>query len=358
MLAARICLVVFSAAALLAQAGSAFAACIRIDTPQELSNIRNDLDGDFCLTKDIDLKSIANWAPIGVVGASFAGTLDGRGHVVKNLKISSGAANIGLFGSIFGGTVKNLGIVNARVEEIESPSHSEIGVLTGRATSATIVGVHVTGRLLSTAASSFTLGGLVGTQTHGIIRRSRTALTITFAGAQQAGALVGLQTYASGFTEPVIEDSYATGTLAAQTGLTGGLVGFAEGAIIRSHSAVAVTATPSGAAGGLVGRAWIDGRILDSHATGAVKGEFAGGLVYSNDGAIARSYAAGDVEAGAAGFARQNSGEISQSFAMGAVRSTACCAAGFVTSTAARFPKVLPLDRSPPRTPIRTRPVW
>jgi hypothetical protein len=173
------------------------------DPPQDLSSIRDNLSGDYCLVKDIDLASIANWVPIGVVGTSFTGTLDGKGHVLKNLKVSSGTSYIVLFGSVFGGTVRNLGLVGARVEELESPSTSEVGVLVGRATGATIFNVYATGRLLSSAASSYTLGGLVGVQSRGAIRRSHTALTISYANASQVGALVGLQTYDFGLTEPV-----------------------------------------------------------------------------------------------------------------------------------------------------------
>lgn len=70
----------------------------------------------FQQTADIDLASFENWVPIGILTSSkvssvFRGQYDGRGHVLRNLIVSTDGFenNNALFGFL-GGTVKNLGI--------------------------------------------------------------------------------------------------------------------------------------------------------------------------------------------------------------------------------------------------------
>ena len=72
---------------------------ISITTAEELSNIRNNLAGDYVLENDIDLSSIANWQPIGTLANPFTGILDGNGKTISNLTINRPTEdNIGLFG--------------------------------------------------------------------------------------------------------------------------------------------------------------------------------------------------------------------------------------------------------------------
>src|SRR5207248_9541829 len=60
------------------------AACIKLNTAADLDNIRNKLSGNYCLADDIDLGSISSFVPIGQNTHRFTGTLDGRGHVIRN----------------------------------------------------------------------------------------------------------------------------------------------------------------------------------------------------------------------------------------------------------------------------------
>ena len=72
-------------------------------------------DTQICaeLMKDIDLSGEA-WTPIGIGDAfyagtpSYSGTFDGKGHTIKNLSIDSSAHYVGLFGYVYGGTIRNL----------------------------------------------------------------------------------------------------------------------------------------------------------------------------------------------------------------------------------------------------------
>jgi hypothetical protein len=94
-----------------------------ISTAAELVALGAEVDGGdtksgvyYALANDIDLDGIA-WNPIGAsyksegtdISGSFAGTLDGRGHIISNISVS-GMQYAGLFGSNFNGTVMNLGM--------------------------------------------------------------------------------------------------------------------------------------------------------------------------------------------------------------------------------------------------------
>lgn len=108
------------------------------------------------LNADIDLDS-KEWPIIGYGESSkFKGVFDGQGFRVKNLKIDiDGQGNInvfaGLFGSLDGSTIQNLGIVisDDGIKTITRrdgmPTEGQIGGLAGRASSSTIKNCYVTG---------------------------------------------------------------------------------------------------------------------------------------------------------------------------------------------------------------------
>lgn len=103
---------------------------ITISTADELKAFAervNSQDGsesmDVYLEKDIDLSSIGPWTPIGngtfsgtaVSGAAFKGKFYGQNHTIKGLRLVLGTdavkgAASGLFGVLYGATVKDLNI--------------------------------------------------------------------------------------------------------------------------------------------------------------------------------------------------------------------------------------------------------
>ena len=106
----------------------------QIGTAQDLVDFSAGVNGktiannvSAVLTADIDLTGI-NFAPIGYVSAiekpsykdldviEFQGNLDGQGHIIKNLKVEDTEYHeAGLVSRLRGGTIKNLGVVNASV---------------------------------------------------------------------------------------------------------------------------------------------------------------------------------------------------------------------------------------------------
>lgn len=104
---------------------------------------KNDAGKYFVLTADIDLGA-QEWTPIGFTESSnqyaFTGTFDGGGHVIKNFKITDipegttvSYTNVGLFGAVQDGTIKNLGVENVSIT-VDNKAINRVGALVGRLT--------------------------------------------------------------------------------------------------------------------------------------------------------------------------------------------------------------------------------
>ena len=283
------------------------------------------------LTDNIDLSGISNWTPIGTSTNwhYFDGTFDGNGYVISNLTITGGNENAGLFGYVFEGVIKNVGLEVVNVEGGQNTG-GLVGISWGKIENCY---VHITGKVSGTEyvgglvgygvdiidsyatgnveGDTNYVGGLVGFHDSGEIRTSHATGNVTGAGGY-SGGLVGWNENGSSIT-----DSYATGNVTANGGGTaGGLVGNNKGTISNSYATGKVEA--DSAAGGLAGHN-DNGEITDSYATGNVNGnDEVGGLVGYHEGVISRCYVTGAVTGGTlvGGIAGSNAGTIENSAAL------------------------------------------
>ena len=163
----------------------------------------------FILTADIDMIGQVFTAPIIAADGSpaFSGTFDGNGHKITNFTISEDYYDIGLFGSIIGGSVKNLGIENCSVV-----GYYYVGCLVGY-NSGSISNCYSTGSVSGPSDSS-NIGCLVGYNSGGTV--SDCYSTGTAGGSSNVGCLVG---WSSG----TVSRCYATGSVTGD--IIGGLVG-------------------------------------------------------------------------------------------------------------------------------------
>ncbi|MFO0669989.1 MAG: hypothetical protein U0235_10245 [Polyangiaceae bacterium] len=154
----------------------------------------------------------------------FSGTLDGKGHTIKNLRIT-GAVSMpqGLFTQISAsGDVRNIGITDAVVTSTYADAGILAGRLTGKATN-----VHVTGKVKGTSQ----VGGLAGS-VDGTVEGASSVADVE--GTDSVGGLVG---YFGGVA--LRRSSSAgvvkgTGTSIQNNGpATGGLVGTHRGGPIQ-----------------------------------------------------------------------------------------------------------------------------
>ncbi|MGE5398020.1 MAG: GLUG motif-containing protein [Chitinophagales bacterium] len=198
----------------------------------------------FKLTADIDLNN-EEWTPIGTVietvTYTFAGTFDGDGHVISNLKIDSTTAErSGLFGQLSSSAkVKNLGV---EVIDINNTcTIARIGGLAGACYDpVTIENCYVSGSITGGDPSGtqyVRAGGLVG-QYYGngsIIANCYSKVDVSIKGSCfAAGGLVAEQG-----NESTVTNCYATGTITctgtARYGV-GGLIGrLACGTVSNSY---------------------------------------------------------------------------------------------------------------------------
>jgi hypothetical protein len=201
-------------------------------------------------------------------GIPFSGVFDGAGHTLSNFIIDEPTSDyVGLFGYVYGGLVKNLGVVNAEI-----------------------------------TGNNF-VGGLVGCLYPGIITSCYSTSTVKGNGA--IGGLVGFND-----SEGTITSCYAAGIISGSFGV-GGLVGENRGMITSCHATGTVMAGQEGnCIGGLVGTN--SGGIINfCYATGAVSGNWeVGGLIGECNGEIVSCYAKGVVSGNGCvgGFAGLNQG--------------------------------------------------
>ena len=111
-----------------------------IEKPEDLVDIlgkdiqQNNTSGNcYRITQSLDFSQITDFAPLGSgSNYGFDGELDGKGHVIKNLKIAPRQAyDLGFFAKIGKGVVKNLGFESVSV--IQNLTTDERGIKTTRA---------------------------------------------------------------------------------------------------------------------------------------------------------------------------------------------------------------------------------
>lgn len=110
----------------------------KITNGKELAAIGKNPSGHYYLANDIYLEydnpNQRVWSPIGVSDEygnlynSFSGTFDGMGHTISNIKLSYkiGELQCGLFGVLYGGTIRNLKVSNA-----SGTVRGSVGVIVG-----------------------------------------------------------------------------------------------------------------------------------------------------------------------------------------------------------------------------------
>ena len=167
----------------------------------QLSNERayirtTGLSENYFLGKDISLS--AAFIPLGGV---FTGTFYGNYKTISGLAVSGDSSDVGFFGQINAGGVRDLNFMNPNVSSTATEA-AHIGVLAGRllGAEALVENVNVLGDLAVVSGNSSNtntqnIGGLVGLQSGGTLTNSMGSGDVSTggAGADNLGGLVGLQ---------------------------------------------------------------------------------------------------------------------------------------------------------------------
>lgn len=192
---------------------------ITISNAKEFNNIRNDLNGNYKLTRNIDLSSFTSWLPIGSDESPFTGSIDGNGYSIYNLQInSSEIASIGLFGSINNATVKKIIIKNAnyqvKIGDYDDVKFSYVAGLSGTAYNSTIDCCSFTGTI------NHSVGNNVYCRTGGITgSAANTTISNCYVNATISGSAKNCNTMVAGFApwldNAIIDKCYIAGSLTA-----------------------------------------------------------------------------------------------------------------------------------------------
>lgn len=290
---------------------------IIISKAEHLDKIRNNPNGYFRLSANIDLSSYAQgdgWNPI----KEFSGIFDGRGYTISNLTINRATQDyIGLFGDV----KSSAKITNLKIEDAKIIGGRYTGVLAGNCTGS-ISYVHVSGTVTGLGGSTGGLvgafstsqirnctikgdvkgdsavGGAIGTLYGGTLNRVRTEGNVT--AIENVGGLVGLARIT---ISTYVQESAAYEHVNGKSNL-GGLIGSIEmtGTIqtddenvsddlnISNTYAIGSVQTGEKNMGGMIGQIYtVQGapsivfKHLYSDVSVVVKGETSGGFLGQSD---------------------------------------------------------------------------
>jgi len=120
------------------------------------------------LACDIDM-SVGEYTPF----ASFAGTFDGKGHALKNIKINASEVCAGIFAKTTSAAiVKNLGVVGGTMTLAASLDSHRLGSIVGQMSGGTVERCYSTASLVikkfnSSSTDDLSIGGIVGANLNG-----------------------------------------------------------------------------------------------------------------------------------------------------------------------------------------------
>ena len=189
-------------------------------------NAENNFSGKtVTLSADLDL-SAHYWTPIGSTEAKyFAGTFDGQGHTISGIIINSESERQGLFGTLGGGTIRNLKLSASTITLATNASAAGIvaNIKKGANTS-TIENCHVTSDVsIDTQGHAGGIAGYVYSGTV-IIRGCTSAATIILRhDSYQIGGIIGHCGYTG------TQGDYASNITVTNCLYYGSSLSFAEG---------------------------------------------------------------------------------------------------------------------------------
>ena len=273
---------------------------MEIENLEALNAIRNQLDGKYELTRDLDFQNDASyastsnktiwttnegWQPIGSARYPFTGMFEGNGYTIANLTINRpNTSHIGLFGYVDNSKaeIRRIGLTNVSIDGMGA-----VGGLVGEFNGKSITRSYVSGKVTGMAEE---VGGLVG-ELQGDIENSYVVGDVT--GSERVGGLVGHIPDASS-----IKNSYSVGNVMSTGDFgAGGLVG----TINTKNAATNIFIVNTYANSNVSGKTWMGGlvgtnvgsQISDSLALGNVTAtRFRGGglIGWSDATIINRSY--------------------------------------------------------------------
>ncbi|NLT15579.1 MAG: hypothetical protein GXY05_14700, partial [Clostridiales bacterium] len=195
----------------------------------ELVNGGESFSGKYLrLENNLDLSGYASadegkgWTPIGTSTlASFSGNFDGNYKTIAGLYINRASIYQGLFGAVFYGTVKNLGVVG-----VDISGHGTCGGITGYIRG-TVENCFVTGKIQGLLDDIGDIGGIAGDVANNAIARNCYSSAEISSNNDRVGGITGQV-----FPGAKVEYCYSTGSVSGTgQGGVGGIAGYVSGTV-------------------------------------------------------------------------------------------------------------------------------
>lgn len=242
------------------------------------------------LTDNIDMRSIANFAPIGTQEHPYTGTFNGNSHNISGLSVS-GSNYVGLFGYVNGATIQSINLCDSQITATNAgETGTSTGGIVGFATDAAKIENCSTNNIKINANSRH-IGGIIGCG-EGSTEISNCTNTSILAGTYNVGGIAGSLNGGS------ITNCGNSGDLPAPwaSGCVGGIVGFAKGQISTCYNTGEITGRSNADVGGIVGMFQSSSSISDCYNVGDVHGgRLTGGIAGSAIGTFRCCYNTGAV---------------------------------------------------------------
>jgi len=232
-----------------------------VDDPYQIANVTDllalaanwsDYGKHFILMADIDLSSSGPFTnSVFMSWNYFTGVFDGARHKIVNVVINTDESGnfAGLFGSVYDGMIKNLGLENITITFSNGDYGIMGGGLVGYNWQGSITNCYSTGAVI-TGNYSYGVGGLVGYNYQGSISNCYSMVAVTSGNNSfYLGGLIGYNDY-----QGSVSNCYSRGAVTGgnESDALGGLVGYNyQGSISNCYS----TGTVSGSSdvGALLG---------------------------------------------------------------------------------------------------------
>ena len=131
--------------------------CIGYELRMDL-NFDTDGDGQVGVTAT-STDPYPNWQPITVSNTGYSAIFEGNGRTIARLTLDRSNLDAGLFGELEGGTIRNVGMIDAKIRSGGNRGH---GILVGYSNRGTVAASYAQGGSLTITAPSGHAGGLVG----------------------------------------------------------------------------------------------------------------------------------------------------------------------------------------------------
>ena len=249
----------------------------------------------YQLKNSLDLNNL-DWQPIGTKETPFKGTFDGNSHTIKGIYINSVIGYQGLFGSMDGGTIKRINLIDGNITAGEIMMNLDFnGAIVGYNKNGTVEECTFSGTFTNNGNAA---GGIVG-KSEGANARVAFCQNLGLVIGNYGARIGGIVGYNMG---GLIEYCTNYATIKGGTYFTGGIAGQSSNGTVKNcgnHADVGGSSNIGGIVGvnatTLITNCYNTGNLSGYMEYGENYGVGMGGIAGSNTGTLTNCYNSGSI---------------------------------------------------------------